>query len=70
AAAFYLFFYYLGSSVLGSAGGIAWTGWGWNGVALFCGVLTLAALAIAAKLATVPPLPIPEATPPRAMGAD
>jgi MFS transporter, YNFM family, putative membrane transport protein len=70
AAAFYLFFYYLGSSVLGSAGGIAWTRWGWNGVAFYCGVLTLIALAIAAKLATVPPLPLAEVTPPRPMGAD
>jgi MFS transporter, YNFM family, putative membrane transport protein len=70
AAAFYLFFYYMGSSVLGSAGGVAWTGWGWNGVALYCGVLTLAALAIAALLARVQPLPLPEATPPRAMGTD
>jgi len=70
AAAFYLFFYYLGSSVLGSAGGIAWTHWAWNGVALYCGVLTLIALAIAAKLATIPPLPLPEVTPPRPMGAD
>ncbi len=70
AAAFYLFFYYLGSSVLGSAGGFAWTRWGWNGVALYCGVLTVIALAIAAKLATIPPLPMPEITPPRPMGAD
>ncbi|MBO9621949.1 MAG: MFS transporter [Sphingomonas sp.] len=70
AAAFYLFFYYLGSSLLGSAGGVAWTGWGWTGVVLYCGMLTLIALAIAAKLATVAPLPLPEATPPRPMGAD
>lgn len=70
AAAFYLFFYYMGSSLLGSAGGVAWTGWGWTGVTLYCGALTLIALAIAAKLATVPPLPLPEATPPRAMGTD
>jgi len=70
AAAFYLFFYYLGSSVLGSAGGVAWTGWSWGGVALYCGVLTVLALAIAAKLSTIPPLPLSEVTPPRAMGAD
>jgi YNFM family putative membrane transporter len=70
AAAFYLFFYYLGSSVLGSAGGMAWTGWGWPGVALYCGSLTLVALAIAAKLWTIPPLPLPEETTVRAMGAD
>ena len=33
AAALYLFFYYLGSSLLGSAGGFAWTHAGWPGVA-------------------------------------
>jgi YNFM family putative membrane transporter len=70
AAAFYLFFYYLGSSLLGSAGGVAWTGWGWTGVAAYCGVLTVVALAIAAKLSTIPPLALPEVTPVRAMGTD
>jgi YNFM family putative membrane transporter len=56
AAAWYLFFYYLGSSVLGSAGGVAWTRAGWSGVASFC--LALAALALAGGLALrrVPPL--------------
>jgi MFS family permease len=33
AAALYLFFYYLGSSVLGSAGRVAWSRGGWAGVA-------------------------------------
>ncbi len=46
AAAWYLFFYYMGSSVLGSAGGIAWTRAGWPGVVAFC--LMLGALALAA----------------------
>ena len=45
AAAWYLFFYYMGSSVLGSAGGIAWTRAGWPGVVAFC--LMLGALALA-----------------------
>ena len=58
AAAWYLFFYYLGSSVLGSAGGIAWTEAGWTGVVAFCGTLALLALAGAALLYRVPPLPI------------
>jgi YNFM family putative membrane transporter len=56
AAALYLFFYYLGSSLLGSTGGVAWTRAGWPGVAAFVGVLTLAALAIAVRLSRVPPL--------------
>ncbi|WP_267396945.1 MULTISPECIES: MFS transporter [unclassified Sphingomonas] len=59
-SAFYLFFYYLGSSVLGSAGGIAWSRAGWNGVALFCFLLGALALAIGLVLRMIPPLPLPE----------
>jgi YNFM family putative membrane transporter len=59
-SALYLFFYYLGSSVLGSAGGVAWTRAGWTGVALFCAVLTLAALGFAARLVAIRPLATPE----------
>jgi YNFM family putative membrane transporter len=58
ATAFYLFFYYLGSSVLGSAGGVAWTRAGWPGVAGFCLMLGAAALAVALILRTVEPLPV------------
>ncbi|MGI4947772.1 MAG: MFS transporter [Janthinobacterium lividum] len=57
AAALYLFFYYLGSSVLGSAGGVAWTRGGWPGVAWFCLALGAVALAGAAALWRVAPLP-------------
>jgi YNFM family putative membrane transporter len=57
AAAFYLFFLYVGSSVLGSAGGIAWSRAGWPGVALFTGVLVMLALLIALRLVAVKPLP-------------
>ena len=56
AAAFYLFFYYMGSSVLGSAGGFAWTHAGWPGVTAFCLVIGAAALAIGIMLRRVPPL--------------
>ncbi len=56
AAALYLFFYYLGSSVLGSAGGVAWSRDGWTGVVAFCGLLGVAALGIALRLVRVPPL--------------
>lgn len=58
ASALYLFFYYLGSSVLGSAGGIAWTRGGWPGVTSFCLLLGVAAMIGAIALARVPPLPI------------
>jgi YNFM family putative membrane transporter len=54
-AALYLFFYYAGSSVLGSAGGIAWTRAGWPGVTLFCLLLAGAALIIAILLRRVLP---------------
>lgn len=58
AAALYLFFYYLGSSVLGSAGGIAWSRGGWPGVTGFCLVLGGLALAGALLLARVAPLSV------------
>ena len=57
AAAFYLFFLYVGSSVLGSAGGIAWSRAGWAGVALFLSLLLIVALLIALRLVAVQPLP-------------
>ncbi|KQU56917.1 hypothetical protein ASG67_17510 [Sphingomonas sp. Leaf339] len=57
AAAWYLFFYYLGSSVLGSAGGVAWTHAGWLGVVGFCLVLGGLALVGGLLLRRVEPLP-------------
>ncbi len=53
AAAFYLFFYYVGSSVLGSAGGIAWSRAGWTGIVLFTGLLVTLALLIAGRLSAI-----------------
>lgn len=63
AAAWYLFFYYLGSSVLGSAGGIAWTHAGWKGVVGFCVALGALALIGSAMLLRVRPLPLAPDTP-------
>lgn len=57
AAAFYSFFMYVGSSVLGSAGGVAWSRAGWSGVVVFTVVLLVMALAAAIRLTTVRPLP-------------
>ena len=57
AAAFYSFFMYVGSSVLGSAGGVAWNHGKWPGVALFTMVLLALALAVALRLISVKPLP-------------
>lgn len=41
ASALYLFAYYLGSSILGAAGGLAYSGGDWLGVCAFTGGLTL-----------------------------
>ncbi|HTM78191.1 MAG TPA: MFS transporter, partial [Devosia sp.] len=60
ASATYLFSYYLGSSVLGTLGGYAWVAWGWNGVMLVSGGGAIAALLVALRLMTLPPLPLPE----------
>ena len=52
----YLFFYYLGSSVVGSATGVMWGRAGWPGVvAVLAGALVLALL-IALRLRTLAPL--------------
>jgi YNFM family putative membrane transporter len=60
ASALYLFFYYAGSSVIGTSGGYAWSWLGWNGVLLVAGTATLAALAVAIRLIFLPPLMLPE----------
>lgn len=60
ASALYLFFYYMGSSTVGTAGGYAWTFGGWSGVMLMSGTVTLLALAIAIRLFFLAPLPLAE----------
>ena len=55
ATALYLFFYYVGSSVIGSTGGWFFQRWGWPGVAVLVGAMVLGALAVALRLAKVPP---------------
>ena len=57
AASFYLFFLYVGSSVLGTTGGVAWSHANWSGVPLFIGALVVIALLIALRLIAVQPLP-------------
>ncbi|WLH13212.1 MFS transporter [Pseudomonas hefeiensis] len=57
ASSLYLFSYYAGSSVAGTAGGVAWHLGGWNGVGLFIGGLLVVALGVAVKLAKLPLLP-------------
>ena len=55
ASALYLFFYYVGSSLAGSAGGLFFAWAGWPGVALLLAAMTGAALVIALRLSKVPP---------------
>lgn len=56
ASSVYLCMYYLGSSVLGTAGGWFFAHAGWNGVVLFVGGLYGLALAIALRLSRLAPL--------------
>ena len=63
ASAMYLFFYYLGSSVVGSLCGVVWSAAGWPGVV---GVLALAlglAFVIALRLRRLAPLAAPAPAP-------
>lgn len=66
AASVYLFCYYMGSSIAGASGGLFYASHGWNGVALFVGVLVLAGLLIALRLVRLLPL-VNVATPPTPM---
>ncbi|MCU7238611.1 MFS transporter [Pseudomonas peradeniyensis] len=55
ASSLYLFCYYAGSSVAGTAGGVFWHQWGWNGIGLFIGGLLAVALLVAVHLSKLPP---------------
>ncbi|MFF7707597.1 MFS transporter [Pseudomonas sp. NPDC007930] len=54
ASSLYLFSYYVGSSVAGTLGGVAYHAGGWNGVGAFIGALLLVAFAVAMKLRVLP----------------
>ncbi len=56
AASLYLFCYYAGFSVAGTGGGVFWHYAGWNGIGMFIGLLLLAALVVALRLARLQPL--------------
>ena len=58
ASALYLFFYYVGSSVVGSTGGLFWSASGWKGVVGFTGSLVILALLISLRLSGLQPLPV------------
>lgn len=50
ASSLYLLFYYLGSSLIGTSGGIFWSQFGWSGVIAMIGILVLIALVVAGIL--------------------
>jgi YNFM family putative membrane transporter len=56
ASAIYLFFYYLGSSVVGWVSGVVWAWAGWPGVVSMLGAVLLAAMAVALRLRGLAPL--------------
>ena len=56
ASSLYLFFYYLGSSVAGTLGGVFWHGYGWAGVSAFIAAMLLGGLVLANKLRQIPVL--------------
>ncbi|WP_375154652.1 MULTISPECIES: MFS transporter [Pseudomonas fluorescens group] len=56
ASSLYLFCYYAGSSIAGTAGGFFWHLGGWNGIGGFIVALLIGALLVALKLAKLPPL--------------
>ncbi|WP_247654389.1 MULTISPECIES: MFS transporter [Microvirga] len=55
ASALYLFCYYLGSSAVGTLGGVFWIHGGWSGVAALVTLLLAVALGLALWLMTLPP---------------
>ncbi len=56
ASSLYLFFYYLGSSVAGTAGGLFWKTYGWTGVVMFLAALLAVALALGLHLTRLQPM--------------
>lgn len=59
ASSLYLFSYYVGSSVAGTAGGFFWQHGGWTGVGLFIAALLSLALGVALHLSRLPPKQAP-----------
>ena len=51
ASSLYLFFYYLGASITGAAGGLFWERWGWSGLTVFLLALFAASLLLVPALA-------------------
>ncbi|GKX54669.1 MFS transporter [Leminorella grimontii] len=54
ASALYLFFYYTGSSIAGTSGGLVWYHYGWSGLVLFLSLMLVCALFISRWLSLLP----------------
>lgn len=54
ASSLYLFFYYLGSSLSGTGGGLLWSSWGWHGVVLLILLLQVMAALVILHLVRLP----------------
>lgn len=54
ASALYLFFYYTGSSIAGTSGGLVWYHYGWSGLVLFLSLMLICALFISRWLSLLP----------------
>ncbi|MEI7817120.1 MAG: MFS transporter [Desulfuromonadales bacterium] len=54
ASSLYLFAYYLGSSISGTVGGMFWSNYGWNGVAVLIVLLIIAAFGVGTLLLRMP----------------
>ncbi|WP_296946999.1 MFS transporter [uncultured Massilia sp.] len=64
ASALYLFFYYLGSSLVGWLAGVLWAHGGWPGVVTLLGAILATGLAVALRLRGLAPLePVPAPVP-------
>ncbi|QRG69049.1 MFS transporter [Brevibacillus choshinensis] len=55
ASSLYLFFYYAGSSIGGTAGGVFWSSFGWGGVVGMIAGFIVIGFVLAARLAKIPP---------------
>jgi YNFM family putative membrane transporter len=65
ASSLYLFFYYLGSSIVGWSGGLCWAAWRWHGVGGYIALLLGLAFGLSLGLRAVQPLSpeVPVVTP-------
>jgi YNFM family putative membrane transporter len=55
-SAVYLFCYYLGSSIGGTVGGLAFTGSGWSGLTVYTGAFIVVVIGIALTLRKLAPV--------------